>query len=111
MYKGCIEYEKMEQINWKLLNDKLPKVLVDKIGEYNHEHRHKWKIVNEEIVDATLFEQCQNDYCEWSDYKIFMKSKNILFNTCYFCSYECQEIGEDDMRYYYSKSLRKKNIN
>ena len=99
MYKGCIEYEKMEQINWKLLNDKLPKVLVDKIGEYNHEHRHKWKIVNEEIVDATLFEQCQNDYCEWSDYKIFMKSKNILF------------IGEDDMRYYYSKSLRKKNIN
>ena len=81
MYKGCIEYEKMEQINWKLLNDKLPKVLVDKIGEYNHEHRHKWKIVNEEIVDATLFEQCQNDYCEWSDYKIFMKSKNINYPT------------------------------
>ena len=101
----------MEEINWKLVNDKLPKVLVDKIGEYNPEHRKKWRIVNDEIIDATLFEQCQNYDCDLCDHKIFMRSKNILFSTCYFCSYECQEIGEDDMRYYYRKSLRKKNIN
>ena len=84
----------------------LPKELRIMIANYNVHHRVHYIPVMNKLIDACSIVYCDNILCEYACRKYEAIHMNILSNNCYFCSDECLELGQDEIKLLIYKSQK-----